>query len=79
MLGATVTPPTSEGPAQLSAPAGSSQRRKLRLEEQGLPGQPSGDLYAALTIVLPPAASEPRQAAYQALAQSSLPCRRCKF
>lgn len=79
MLGATVTAPTPEGPVQLSAPAGSSQGRKLRLEGQGLPGQPSGDLYAVLTIALPPAASEPQQAAYQARAQSCLPCLRCKF
>jgi len=78
-LGATVTAPTTEGPVQLSVPAGSSQGRKLRLEGKGPPGQPPGDLYAVLTIALSPAASEPQQAAYQARAQSSLRCHRCKF
>jgi len=69
-LGANVTAPTPEGPVQLSAPAGSSQGRKMRLEGKGLPGQPPGDLYAVLTIALPPAASEPQRAACQARVQS---------
>ncbi len=69
-LGVTVTAPTPDGPVQLSVPAGSTQGRKLRLKGKGLPGLPPGDLYAVLTVALPPAASEPQQAAYQALAQS---------
>ena len=69
-LGATVTAPTPQGPVQLGVPAGSSQGRKLRLKGKGLPGQPPGDLYAVLSIALPAAASEPQQAAYQALAQA---------
>ena len=69
-LGASVTAPTPEGPVQLGVPAGSSQGRKLRLKGKGLPGNPPGDLYAVLFIVLPAAATEAQRAAYQALAQA---------
>jgi len=57
-LGATVTAPTPVGPVALSIPAGSVQGRKLRLKGRGLPGQPPGDLYAVLSIALPPATSD---------------------
>ena len=67
-LGATVTAPTPDGSVQLSVPAGSSQGRKLRLKGKGLPGNVPGDLYAVLTIALPPAASDSDRAAYAALA-----------
>lgn len=69
-LGATVTAPTPDGSVQLSVPPGSFQGRKLRLKGKGLPGQPPGDLYAALLIALPPAVSASDQAAYQALART---------
>ena len=69
-LGATVTAPTPEGPVQLGVPAGSPQGRKLRLKDKGLPGNPAGDLYAVLAIVLPVAATDAQQAAYRALAQA---------
>ncbi len=57
-LGATVTAPTPLGPIELTVPAGSVQGRKLRLKGRGLPGEPPGDLYAVLSIALPPATSE---------------------
>ena len=57
-LGATVTAPTPLGPVELTIPAGSVQGRKLRLKGRGIPGQPAGDLYAVLSIALPPATSE---------------------
>jgi curved DNA-binding protein len=69
-LGATVTAPTPDGRVQLSVPPGSSQGRKLRLKGKGLPGQPPGDLYAALLIALPPAVSAPDQEAYSVLARA---------
>ncbi len=67
-LGATVTAPTPDGHVQLSLPPGSSPGRKLRLKGKGLPGKVPGDLYAVLTIALPPAASESEQKAYSAFA-----------
>ena len=69
-LGATVTAPTPDGSVQLSVPPGSSQGRKLRLKGKGLPGKVPGDLYAVLTIALPPSASGPDQEAWQGLARA---------
>jgi curved DNA-binding protein len=67
-LGATVTAPTPDGQVQLSVPPGSSQGRKLRLKGKGLPGKVPGDLYAVLTLALPPSASESEKKAYSAFA-----------
>ena len=69
-LGATVTAPTPDGSVQLSVPPGSTQGRKLRLKGKGLPGKVPGDLYAVLSIALPPSASDPDQAAWQGLARA---------
>jgi curved DNA-binding protein len=69
-LGATVTAPTPDGRVQLSVPPGSAQGRRLRLKAKGLPGKVPGDLYAVLTIALPPSASAPEQAAWQGLARA---------
>ena len=67
-LGATVEAPTPGGAVQLNVPAGSYRGRKLRLKGRGLPGKVPGDLYAVLTIALPPAATDAQKQAYQALA-----------
>lgn len=66
-LGASVTAPTPDGSVELTVPAGSSAGRKLRLKGKGLPSLPPGDLYAVLSIVLPPADSALSQEAYRAL------------
>jgi curved DNA-binding protein len=67
-LGASVTVPTPDGSVQLAVPAGSHAGRKLRLRGKGLPSTPPGDLYAVLSIALPPAADEAAQAAYRTFA-----------
>ncbi len=69
-LGAKVTAPTPDGSVQLSVPPGSSQGRKLRLKGRGLPGKQPGDLYAVLSIALPPSNSEPEREAYGAFASA---------
>jgi len=69
-LGATVTVPTPDGSVQLGVPPGSGQGRRLRLKGKGLAGKVPGDLYAVLTIALPPSASESEQAAYRVFAQA---------
>jgi curved DNA-binding protein len=69
-LGASITSPTPEGPVELGVPAGSSQGRKLRLKGKGLPGTPAGDLYAVLTISLPPSGSALGKEAYEALSRA---------
>jgi curved DNA-binding protein len=69
-LGATVTAPTPDGHVQLGVPAGSRQGRQLRLKGRGLPGKVPGDLYAVLTIALPPSATESEQEAWRVLSQA---------
>ena len=69
-LGASVDAPTPEGPVQLTVPPGSVAGRKLRLKGKGIPSQPPGDLYAVLTIALPPAESQSAKDAYAALAKA---------
>jgi curved DNA-binding protein len=69
-LGATVMAPTPEGDVELTIPPGSQGGRKLRLKGRGLPGSQPGDLYAALSIALPPAGTEAAKQAYQALADA---------
>lgn len=65
-LGAKVEAKTPEGPIQLTIPPGSSAGRQMRLKGRGLPGQPPGDLYVALSIALPPAETEAEKEAYRA-------------
>ena len=69
-LGTDVTLPTPDGSVQMTVPPGSSAGRKLRLKGKGLPSVPPGDLYAVLSITLPPADTAPAQEAYRALATS---------
>lgn len=70
-LGASVTIPTPKGSIELAVPAGSAPGRKLRLKGKGIPGDPAGDLYALITIVLPPADSDASRQAYEALKASA--------
>jgi curved DNA-binding protein len=69
-LGCSLTLPTIEGSVQLAVPAGSAAGRRLRLKGKGIPGNPPGDLYAVLTIVLPPAVSDSEKEAYRAMAKA---------
>lgn len=69
-LGTETLLPTPEGPVALTVPAGSGAGRQLRLKGRGLPGHPPGDLFAVLTIAVPPPTSAAQRAAYQALAQA---------
>lgn len=69
-LGATVQAPTPGGKVDLTVPPGSAAGRKLRLKGRGIPGQPVGDLYVVLKVVLPPADSEAAKEAYRAMQQT---------
>jgi curved DNA-binding protein len=64
-LGATVTAPTLGGPVELRIPAGSQAEGRLRLRGRGLPGQPPGDQYVVLKVVLPAADSPAARALYE--------------
>jgi curved DNA-binding protein len=69
-LGGSVTVPAPDGSVQLTVPAASPAGRKLRLRGKGLPGTPPGDLYAVLSIALPPADNDAARTAYLALGSS---------
>ncbi|MGQ0657333.1 MAG: DnaJ C-terminal domain-containing protein [Chromatiales bacterium] len=62
-LGATVTVPTLGGKVDLKVPAGSQSGQKLRLRGRGLPGNPAGDQYVVLQVVVP----KPRTASQREL------------
>ncbi len=64
-LGASVTVPTLGGAVEMRIPAGSQAGQKLRLRGRGLPGQPPGDQYVQLKVVLPPADSAQAKALYE--------------
>lgn len=68
-LGATVKAPTPEGPVEVKIPPNSQAGRKLRLKGRGLPGNPAGDLYLTLEVVLPEATTPHARALYQSMAQ----------
>lgn len=68
-LGATVKAPTPSGLVDLKIPAGTTAARKLRLQKRGIPGEPPGDLYVAVTISLPPADSDAARRLYRKMEQ----------
>jgi curved DNA-binding protein len=66
-LGAVVATPTLAGSVDLRIPAGARAGQKLRLRGRGLPGEPPGDQYVRLKIVLPPADDEHARAIYESM------------
>jgi curved DNA-binding protein len=50
-------------------PANSQSGQKMRLRGRGLPGQPPGDQYIQLKIVVPPAESPEARAMYEEMKQ----------
>lgn len=55
----------------MKIPAGTRGGSKMRVKGRGFPGNPPGDFYLNIQIVLPPADSEAVKAAYRALAQAA--------
>ena len=68
-LGASLEAPTPSGNVQVKIPAGSQTGRKLRLKGRGIPGEPAGDLYLVLELVLPPASTDKARALYETMAR----------
>ena len=64
-LGASVKVPTLGGPVEMRIPPSAQAGQKLRLRGRGLPGQPPGDQYVQLKVVLPPADSPEAKAIYE--------------
>ena len=72
-LGAQVDVPTLDGRVTMKVPPGSTGGQKLRLAGKGLPrpGGGSGDLYAALDIVVPATLTEREKTLYEELRAAS--------
>ncbi len=68
-LGATVRVPTPHGTVDMTIPPNSSNGRSLRLKGRGIPGDPPGNLYLTLEVVLPAANTDKAKQAYKAMAQ----------
>jgi curved DNA-binding protein len=64
-LGASVTVPTPGGPVEMHIPAGAQSGQKLRLRGRGLPGQPAGDQYIQLKVIVPAANTPEARALYE--------------
>jgi curved DNA-binding protein len=64
-LGASVAVPTLGGSVEMHIPAGAQSGQKLRLRGRGLPGNPPGDQYVQLKVVLPSANSPQAKALYE--------------
>jgi curved DNA-binding protein len=69
-LGGDVNVVTPSGTVSVNVPAGSQTGRKLRLKGRGIPGQPAGDLYLLLEVVLPPATSDKARELYREMARA---------
>ena len=68
-LGANVRVPTPDGALEMRIPPDSANGRTLRLKGRGLPGNPPGDLYVQLSVVLPEAGSEQAKQIYETMAR----------
>ena len=68
-LGGEIDVPTPSGKVTVTVPAGSQSGRKLRLRGRGIPGNPAGDLYLLLEVVLPNADSARAKELYQTMAR----------
>ena len=71
-LGGTITVPTLGGAVDLKIPAGAQSGSRLRLRGRGLAGDPPGDQYVVLKVVLPPADTAEARAFYEKM-QAELP------
>jgi len=69
-LGGKLTIPTLAGPVELQLPANSQSGRKIRLKQRGLPGNPPGDQYVVLKVILPEAKSADDKALYAKMAET---------
>lgn len=66
-LGRKVKVPTLAGTVDLKIPPGSGSGKTLRLKGRGLPGDPPGDQYVELKVVVPPAADAEARELYEQL------------
>lgn len=68
-LGGHVVMPTPAGKVDLRIPANARTGQKLRLKGKGLPGVPTGDIYATLKIVNPDVKTPEARAIFEQMAR----------
>jgi curved DNA-binding protein len=68
-LGGRIEVPTPSGTVEVSVPAASKNGRKLRLRGRGIPGDPPGDLYLQLELVLPPVDNDQARRLFETMAR----------
>lgn len=68
-LGESISAPTPNGKVELKIPPNSRSGSKMRLKGKGIPGNPAGDLYAVLQVILPPADTDETKALYEEMKQ----------
>jgi curved DNA-binding protein len=67
-LGETVRVPTLAGRVDLKLPKGSQTDKQLRLKGRGLPGDPAGDQFVVLKVLVPPASTVAEETLYRQMA-----------
>jgi curved DNA-binding protein len=70
-LGAKVTIPTLKSKTKVNVPPGSQSGQRLRLAGLGLPGNPAGDFFVVLKIVMPDKVTPEATALYEQLAREA--------
>lgn len=71
-LGTKVTAPTLAGNINLTIPPNTQSGKKLRIKGKGLPGKSvTGDLFAVVKIVMPPATTEKAARLWQDLSETA--------
>lgn len=69
-LGATIQAPTLAGAVNLKIPKLSQTGKQMRLKGRGLPGNPAGDQYVTLEIVIPQVENTEASKLYEQLAKT---------
>jgi curved DNA-binding protein len=67
-LGAKISVPTLAGKVELKIPPASQGGQKLRLKGRGMPGNPPGDQYVILKIIIPHPTTEAAKELYEKMA-----------
>ena len=70
-LGARIKIDTPSGKVNLSVPKHAQSGKKLRLKGRGIPGNPAGNLFAVLKIVIPPTESAKARELYEQMARET--------
>jgi DnaJ-class molecular chaperone len=73
VLGAQVSVPTLDGNVSIKVPPGTQNGQRLRLRGQGLPikGGGRGDLFAKISVEVPPSVTDRERAIWEQLARES--------